>query len=66
MKKQPKDLQPPKGIKGGGWTSNDNITPVRAVKSKVTGKDLTPKSPAKVKGGGRYLNDNITLVRSAS
>jgi hypothetical protein len=62
------DLAPRREIKGGsdrclfgsnpvrndeGRTAMKNITPVRAAKPKVTGKDLMPKSPAKVKGGVR-------------
>jgi hypothetical protein len=65
-----KDLPPqlPTKIKGGrtGWTSNDNITLVRAAKPKVSSKDLPPKAPEKVKGGrtGWTTNDNITLLRA--
>jgi hypothetical protein len=67
------DLAPRREIKGGSERRVFGSNPVGSAgetgmkkQPKVTGKDLTPKSPAKVNGGGRYLNDNITLVRAAS
>jgi hypothetical protein len=64
--KKAKDLAPKSGnVKGGrmGWTTNDNLTFVRAAKPTPKRKDLSSRK--EIKGGGKRLNDNTTLVRAA-
>ena len=64
--KKAKDLAPKSSsVKGGrvGWTSNDNVTFVRAAKPTPKKRDLPSRT--EVKGGGKRLNDNVTLVRAA-